>query len=68
MRWDLLTDSGAVHTMDAPDAVAAARRAADLHGCTIVATRPSQVPAIRVGFDLDQDATPSPGARPEGGR
>lgn len=48
--YDLLTADGRVLTMTGTDPEHAARRAADLHQTTIVATRPSRRPVIRVGI------------------
>ena len=48
--YDLRTDTGQVRTMSGTSPEHAAERAADLHRVTVVATRPSRRPTIRVGM------------------
>lgn len=55
-RYEVKTDTDEVYSIDAVDADAAARRIADLHQVTVVATRESRQPTIRVGFDTDGSA------------
>jgi hypothetical protein len=45
-RYQVRTDNGEIFTMTGTDPDHAARRVADLHGVTVVATRPDPAPYV----------------------